>query len=438
MSDEAFVTLSTNDNYCLGALVLGHSLRDVGTSRKLVILVTPSVSADMRKCLSKVYDLVREVDVMHSNEHKILEVMKRPELGVTLTKLHCWRLTQFKKCVFMDADTLPLKNIDELFERDELSAVCDIGWPDCFNTGIFVFRPSETTFASLCKLASESGSFDGGDQGLLNTYFSDWATSDISKHLSFVYNMSSVSTYSYPAAYQRFGDTVKVVHFLGALKPWMYGFNAMTRKVIPPPVGSQTQQLEHVQKWWSVFINQVQPNLTSDCIGNFTIIDQDCFGKSPPFDYAEHKEKQLIKHDTGTCLLHENIDVDKHFDENNKTKGKSENVDLNNDDEDDYQKKDLEDGLASQLAKLRLDSPHDSHYPGVIGSSVHLDDYSRKRAWESGAIDYMGVDCFENIQRKLDEAIGETSYFIPTEESFDADVPSDETTPSTEQPTTSI
>lgn len=361
MSDEAFVTLSTNDNYCLGALVLGHSLRNVGTSRKLVILVTPSVSADMRKCLSKVYDLVREVDVMHSNEHKILEVMKRPELGVTLTKLHCWRLTQFKKCVFMDADTLPLKNIDELFERDELSAVCDIGWPDCFNTGIFVFRPSETTFASLCKLASESGSFDGGDQGLLNTYFSDWATSDISKHLSFVYNMSSVSTYSYPAAYQRFGDTVKVVHFLGALKPWMYGFNAMTRKVIPPPVGSQTQQLEHVQKWWSVFMNQVQPNLTSDC-----------------------------------------------------------------------------DGLASQLAKLRLDSPHDSHYPGVIGSSVHLDDYSRKRAWESGAIDYMGVDCFENIQRKLDEAIGETSYFIPTEESFDADVPSDETTPSTEQPTTSI
>lgn len=64
----------------------------------------------------------------------------------------------------------------------------------------------------------------------------------------------------------RFGDTVKVVHFLGALKPWMYGFNAMTRKVIPPAIGSQTQQLEHVQKWWDVFINQVQPYLSSDCV----------------------------------------------------------------------------------------------------------------------------------------------------------------------------
>ncbi|XP_053202434.1 glycogenin-1-like isoform X2 [Panonychus citri] len=340
--DEAFVTLSTNDNYCLGALVLAHSLRNVGTTRKLVILVTPSVSSDMRKCLSKAYDLVQEVDVMHSNEHKILEVMKRPELGVTLTKLHCWRLTQFKKCIFMDADTLTLKNIDELFQKEELSAVCDIGWPDCFNTGLFVFRPSEQTFANLCALASESGSFDGGDQGLLNTYFSDWSTSDISRHLSFIYNMSSVSTYSYPAAYQRFGDTVKVVHFLGALKPWMYGFNAMTRKVIPPAIGSQTQQLEHVQKWWDVFINQVQPYLSSDCSG-----------------------------------------------------------------------------LASQLAKLRLDSPTDSHYPGIIGNSAHLDDYSRKRAWEAGSVDYLGVDSFENIQKKLDQAIGENPYFLPSEESFE-------------------
>jgi len=25
---------------------------------------------------------------------------------VTFTKLHCWRLVQFEKCVFLDADTL--------------------------------------------------------------------------------------------------------------------------------------------------------------------------------------------------------------------------------------------------------------------------------------------------------------------------------------------
>ena len=63
----------------------------------------------------------------------------RSELGVTFTKLHCWRLTEYRKCVFLDADTLVLANIDDLFDRDELSAAPDAGWPDCFNSGVFVF-----------------------------------------------------------------------------------------------------------------------------------------------------------------------------------------------------------------------------------------------------------------------------------------------------------
>ena len=46
------------------------------------------------------------VDVLDSGDSAHLTLMKRPELGVTLTKLHCWSLTQYLKCVFMDADTL--------------------------------------------------------------------------------------------------------------------------------------------------------------------------------------------------------------------------------------------------------------------------------------------------------------------------------------------
>jgi len=40
--------------------------------------------------------------------------------------------------VFLDADTLVLDNVDELFERPELAAAPDVGWPDCFNSGVFV------------------------------------------------------------------------------------------------------------------------------------------------------------------------------------------------------------------------------------------------------------------------------------------------------------
>lgn len=42
----------------------------------------------------------------------------------------------------------------------------------------------------------------GGDQGLLNTFFSNWATTDIRKHLPFIYNLSSISIYSYLPAFK--------------------------------------------------------------------------------------------------------------------------------------------------------------------------------------------------------------------------------------------
>ena len=54
-----------------------------------------------------------------------------------------------------------LQNIDDLFEREELSAASDIGWPDCFNSGVFVFKPSEETYAGLLQFALSRGSFDG-------------------------------------------------------------------------------------------------------------------------------------------------------------------------------------------------------------------------------------------------------------------------------------
>jgi glycogenin glucosyltransferase len=108
-----------------------------------------------------------------------------------------------------------LRNSDELFEEEELSAAPDIGWPDYFHTGVFVFRPSEETYRTLCALANSKGSLDGQslvilprrtlvshirfvgsisgrDQGLLNTHFSDWREKQASFRLLFKYNMSSV------------------------------------------------------------------------------------------------------------------------------------------------------------------------------------------------------------------------------------------------------
>lgn len=116
--------MATNDAYALGCLVLGRSLRRVATTRKLHVMVTPGVTQQMRLVLvdqfcvlelhstlfrmhmNAIYDTVEEVNVMDSGDEENLRLIERPDLGVTFTKLHCWKLVQYTKCVFLDADTL--------------------------------------------------------------------------------------------------------------------------------------------------------------------------------------------------------------------------------------------------------------------------------------------------------------------------------------------
>ncbi|GIX69312.1 glycogenin-1, partial [Caerostris extrusa] len=213
--------------------------------------------------LRNAFDVVEIVDVLDSKDEAHLALLTRPDLGITFTKFHCWRLTQFQKCVFLDADIIVIRNCDELFEREELSAVPDVGWPDCFNSGVFVYKPSQETFKAILEFALHNGSFDGGDQGVLNMFFKDWRTSDISRHLSFIYNMNANVSYTYQPAYKQFGKDVKIVHFLGAIKPWMESYNSETGRVQP----GSPHSCEHLQMWWDIFMKHVQPNLTEECKG---------------------------------------------------------------------------------------------------------------------------------------------------------------------------
>ncbi|EDQ90534.1 uncharacterized protein MONBRDRAFT_1946, partial [Monosiga brevicollis MX1] len=218
---QAYVTLCTNDAYVVGAMLLAHSLRRTGTRRQIVCMITEQVADFQKDRLQDVFDRVFTVEELDSQDPFHLGLLQRPELGVTLTKLHAWKLTHYDNCVFLDADTLVLTNIDELFERNCFAAAPDIGWPDCFNSGVFVFQPSSAKFEDLVRLLASTGSFDGGDQGLLNEYFADWATQGGEARLPFAYNMTANASYGYAPAFERFKADIKVIHFIGARKPWM-------------------------------------------------------------------------------------------------------------------------------------------------------------------------------------------------------------------------
>jgi glycogenin glucosyltransferase len=344
MSSEAFVTLATNDGYALGALVLAQSIRKVGTQRRLVIMISNSLSDLIRRTLETSFDEVVVVSELNSNDDEHLRLLSRPELGVTFTKINCWLLEKYSKCVFLDADCIVLREIDDLFQREELSASPDAGWPDCFNSGVFVFEPSKETYRKLVEFASQQdASFDGGDQGLLNAFFSSWRSADISRHLPFTYNVTSNTFYSYVPAITQFRNDIRVVHFAGALKPWQLTYNPQNQQLSGNLSSQHDIQREFLLSWWQIMYERVWPNLSKS-------------------NQLNDQSNQLGINTEGQL----------------GTQG----------------------GIAFTGSLLNYGSLTDDQ--GVrTGSAAH------RRAWEAGHVDYHGRDSFTNIQEQLEKNIAQ-------------------------------
>ncbi|XP_054829746.1 glycogenin-2 isoform X2 [Eublepharis macularius] len=423
VTDQAFVTLGTNDAYCHGALVLGQSLRNHRTSRMLAILITPQVSRAMRAVLSNVFDAVVDVDEIDSKDVLCLALLNRPELGVTFTKLHCWTLTQYNKCVFMDADTLVLCNVDELFDREELSAAPDSGWPDCFNSGVFVFRPSLKTFNLLLQFANEHGSFDGGDQGLLNRFFSNWATTDISKHLPFLYNLSSNAIYTYAPAFRYFGKDAKVVHFLGSAKPWNCKYNPQTRTIVDDGSASVSQsQRSFLELWWETYNSSILPLLEKL---------QESYEPELPKEELNLSENQIELEEEEAVLSSNSLPISVNTEYVIETTvGTCNELSANNSVQKVEGSHDVKVAVPSQSSTVPIVQTFPQHtiemvggtlYSGTCGSEKLQEEVTssvselstepgpqepsaedERRKWEEGHIDYLGKDAFENIQKKLD------------------------------------
>ncbi|XP_072235406.1 glycogenin-2 [Leuresthes tenuis] len=371
---EAFVTLATTDSYCQGATVVARSLRRHGTTRCIAVMVTPSVPERSRLALEKEFDEVITVDAMDNGDQLRLSLLGRPELGITFTKIHCWTLTQYSKCVFLDADTLVLCNVDELFDRDELSAAPDPGWPDCFNSGVFVFRPSLLTHTRLLDHALHRGSFDGGDQGLLNSFFSSWAVDDIGKHLPFVYNLSASSLYSYLPAFIQFGHKAKIVHFTGAAKPW-----SSQREDGPSHSMAQFCSL-----WWKEYLSH--PTASAPESSQSRVhgrVDKMPFRENldssisllahfSPFE--SHTEPKMCSHTVNALL-------EKESDSSETAEVKDAPVGA--------------EGLEGSDASEYTDAHH-------TAADTEAEQLERRRMWEVGQVDYLGRDAFQNIQRMLD------------------------------------
>ena len=233
---EAFVTVvSSNEgtDYLSGLLGLAATLADTGTTRPLLVLLSGPISpaiSHASACLNFTVVPVRPIENFGAG--RLVRNVAR--FNDTFNKLHAFGLPA-ERVVLLDADTLVLQNIDELFARPghaEVEAVPDLGQAcrgerrcvarfakgDHFNSGVLLLRPSAQLFRELYASRWTITSDDGGDQGLLNAFFKGRTGAGRgSGRLPARYNTFASEELLRPNRFSM--GSVSVLHYAG-LKPW--------------------------------------------------------------------------------------------------------------------------------------------------------------------------------------------------------------------------
>lgn len=111
----AWATLLTQPGYLVGVEALQRSLRASGSPFPLVVMVTANISSAVRNQLEAQGCLIREVPIVGPNP-ELQHRYANARFAEVWSKLGAWNLTEFSRLVFLDADMLVIKNMDELFD----------------------------------------------------------------------------------------------------------------------------------------------------------------------------------------------------------------------------------------------------------------------------------------------------------------------------------
>jgi len=228
----AFVTLVTNADYATGAAALIRSIRATGTKADIVVLHTGGVGAADVARLGALGARMIGTDLLPTSEtfnrahardrlHAAAPFTKggKPPFHTPLdnfAKLRLWQLTDYDRVVFLDADTLMVRNCDKLFGYPEFCAAPNVyeSLSDFhrMNAGVFVARPSGETFAAMLAALDRPGVFwRRTDQTFLQSFFPDW------HGLPVTFNMLQYVWFAMPALWD--WGSVRIVHYQYE-KPW--------------------------------------------------------------------------------------------------------------------------------------------------------------------------------------------------------------------------
>ncbi|KAI3770790.1 hypothetical protein L6452_01934 [Arctium lappa] len=206
---EAYVTvLHSSETYVCGAIALAQSILQTNSSKDLILLADDSISDKSLgglKAAGWKIKLIERIRSPHARKGAYNEY--------NYSKLRIWQLIEYDKVMFIDADLIVLKNLDELFSYPQISAVGNDKY--LFNSGLILVEPSQCMFNGLMEKINTLGSYNGGDQGFLNEAFTWWHRFHSKvNHLKIFQDNNN-----HNPRHEIAGDPY-TIHYLG-LKPWM-------------------------------------------------------------------------------------------------------------------------------------------------------------------------------------------------------------------------
>ena len=219
---EAYATLLTSDSFLPGVQALAFSLRRFDSTRPLLVLHTPSVKRHTRIMLSRLQGAqlvpVDDIPCPHAEQ-----VHVDGWVNSGYTKLHIWSLTDWHRIVYLDADTLVMADISDLFTCPTPAAAPDVFPPDKFNAGVLAITPSTSEFERLRRAVPTAPSHDGGDTGFLNSMYPGWFSGAEGHRLPFGDNAQRILhwfTADQAPGYWEAVQPLRVLHFSSSPKPW--------------------------------------------------------------------------------------------------------------------------------------------------------------------------------------------------------------------------
>lgn len=230
MQNNSYITVLSTENYLEGVLVLAESLKKTNARYPLTVVITEDISEE-------IINLLNSYNIKTIRKSKVLVpecIKQKNEKGAfshwtnTFDKLLIFELTEFDKLVYLDSDMYVRNNIDELFERDNMSATIDRRtgpfiseeWMK-LTSGLLVIEPRKGIRKEFEKIILEivNKRESIGDQDILQEYDTEWGEKK-QLHLDVKYNMffPHIDYFTHYGGYNL--KNIDVVHFIYTKKPF--------------------------------------------------------------------------------------------------------------------------------------------------------------------------------------------------------------------------